>query len=94
MISGSRGIEYSVFGRVQGVGFRYFVQDIALKNGLTGWVQNALDGSVDGYAHGSVATIEIFIEMLHEGPLLSRVDRVVVNDQPAPCDEKGFAIRA
>ena len=45
---------YVVSGRVQGVGFRYFTQDTALHEGVTGWVRNLPDGRVEALVEGDV----------------------------------------
>jgi len=44
-------------GRVQGVGFRYFTQEIALREGVTGWVRNRSDGCVEVYIEGEAETV-------------------------------------
>ena len=51
-------------GRVQGVGFRFFVQQNALEIGLTGWVRNMEDGSVEMEVHGAPANILSHLEAL------------------------------
>ena len=63
-----------VRGRVQGVGFRYFALDTAQNLGLVGWVRNLPDGTVEAYAEGNKRTLESWIDHLHQGPSLSRVD--------------------
>lgn len=67
---------YEVFGRVQGVGFRYFVHHTAVRLGLSGWVRNRRDGSVEALAEGSGDTLAQFREALTEGPSMSSVTRV------------------
>jgi len=63
-------------GRVQGVGYRYFVLDRAHDLGLEGWVANESDGSVRCRAEGARATLERLLTMLQEGPPGARVDRI------------------
>ena len=59
------------------VGFRYFVVDEARRLGLSGWVRNGDDGrSVEVEAEGPPADLERLLELLHQGPFGSRVDRV------------------
>lgn len=65
-----------VTGRVQGVGFRYFTRKMAIRLGLTGWVRNEPDGSVEVVAEGSREALEALLEAIHEGPPTSRVDHV------------------
>ncbi|MCH8039270.1 MAG: acylphosphatase [Nitrospinae bacterium] len=63
-------------GRVQGVGYRAFVQAQAVKRDLTGWVRNLADGGVESEAEGNRRAVEGFIEALKAGPYLSRVEHV------------------
>ena len=65
-----------VHGDVQGVGFRYFVQRKAQQLGLSGWVRNNDDGTVELVAEGSREQLEQLKRTLDEGPRLARVDRV------------------
>jgi acylphosphatase len=82
-----------VKGRVQGVGFRYFTRDRALVYGLTGWVRNLPDGSVEFEAQGAAENIDAFAAAIREGPGLSQVTDMSVNDLPLEESEKGFEIR-
>ena len=63
-----------VKGRVQGVGFRAFVQQNAIQIGVTGWVRNVGYGTVEAVAEGSKEQIDDFLRMVKRGPLASRVD--------------------
>ncbi len=67
---------YIVKGRVQGVGFRWFVEREANQLGLKGWVRNSLDGSVEVLAVGSPGQLSVLRRKLQEGPRASRVDTV------------------
>lgn len=67
---------FLVTGRVQGVGFRFAAQAYALQLGLTGWVRNVLDGSVEILAEGTESSLISFEEWLCQGPPLSRIDKV------------------
>ena len=60
-------------GRVQGVGFRFFVREQAARYSLTGWVKNLPDGTVEILAEGEKDILEIFIERVREGSFLIRV---------------------
>jgi len=83
---------YLVSGRVQGVGFRFFVEHIAYELGIKGWVRNLPDGRVEVYAIGSPEQLDELKKQLWEGPPLARVDNVV--EQPAPLERcHGFQIR-
>ena len=64
----------TVFGVVQGVGFRWYVRGRALRHGLTGRAANRPDGAVDIEAEGDRASLERFLETLREGP--GRVARI------------------
>ena len=63
-----------VQGRVQGVGFRAFVQQNAAQIGVTGWVRNVGYDTVEGVAEGTKEQIEGFLQMVRRGPMGSRVD--------------------
>ncbi len=67
-----------VTGHVQGVRYRAYVEGAAVKLGLFGSVANAPDGSVIVVAQGLPDTLKEFVEYLHEGSLLSRVEGVAV----------------
>jgi acylphosphatase len=65
-----------VYGRVQGVNFRYYTQREASTRGIAGWVANRLDGSVEVVAEGEKPALHQFLAFLHRGPPSARVDRV------------------
>jgi acylphosphatase len=67
---------YIVRGRVQGVGFRWFVDHEARQLGVAGWVRNNYDGSVEALAMGSEEQLAALSRKLHQGPRASRVDDV------------------
>ena len=69
---------FIVSGRVQGVGFRAFVEARAATLGLAGWVRNRGDGTVEALAIGPPAAVEAFIAWAHRGPSNARVSRVEV----------------
>jgi acylphosphatase len=71
-------LEVTVHGRVQGVGFRYFVRTTAEALGVGGWVANAPDGTVVCVAEGPRSAVRDFARSLADGPAGSRVDRVDV----------------
>ena len=64
----------SVRGRVQGVGFRAFVEHEALKRRLGGWVRNRRDGTVEAVFEGEDAVVAAMIEACRQGPRGARVD--------------------
>ncbi|MFZ0301461.1 MAG: acylphosphatase [Terracidiphilus sp.] len=70
-------LHFLVQGRVQGVGFRWFVQREASELGLQGWVRNTEDGHVEVLAAGKPADLDELRASLRSGPRGSRVDRVI-----------------
>jgi acylphosphatase len=84
---------YRVTGRVQGVGFRYFVWREAEVLGIDGWVRNCADGTVEALARGSTHDLDRFQNRLEEGPRWSRVTSVAVTDEPDQAVSDGFEIR-
>ena len=83
---------YIVRGRVQGVGFRYFVQSEAQTLGVTGWVRNNPDGAVEVLASGSAEQLAALHGRLRTGPRAARVDQVDVEPTQAPPKLKSFRI--
>lgn len=75
---GRRGaaLHVRIEGRVQGVGFRWFVREAAVGLGLAGWVRNLPDGAVEVLAAGGAAAIATLRERLAAGPPGARVDRL------------------
>ncbi len=69
-------------GRVQGVGFRFFVQHTGNRLGVVGNVRNCPDGTVEIVVEGSDRKIAEFIRQVEKGPSLARVQRVDVVDIP------------
>ena len=66
-----------ITGRVQGVGFRYFTLNGALKLGLEGWVKNMADGSVLVHVRGPVDKLDLFRAHVRKGPVFGRVDDLI-----------------
>jgi acylphosphatase len=71
-----RIVRLLIHGRVQGIGFRAFVEDRAVANGVEGWVRNRLDGSVEAVVTGDEAAMEAMLAALRQGPPVARIDRV------------------
>jgi acylphosphatase len=69
-----------VRGRVQGVGFRAFVEDEATRRNITGWVRNRRDGTVEALFSGSDETVADMIAACRKGPLGARVDSIYERD--------------
>jgi len=77
---------------VQGVGFRYFVRDLAARAGLAGWVANRPDGSVECVAQGPRPELERLLDALREGPPWADVSTVEVDWLPPGSDLDGFGV--
>ena len=84
---------YLVSGRVQGVGFRFFAEAVALREGLHGWVRNLQDGRVEALAEGEREAIERFEQAMRHGPPGARVERVEVDETVPSGRESGFTTR-
>jgi acylphosphatase len=87
-------LEATVRGRVQGVGFRYWVVRRATDLGVTGWVANELDGSVHCVAEGPIAALDQLEELLRRGPIGAIVEDVQVVRMPAAGSFTGFGVRS
>ena len=72
-------VKMKITGKVQGVGFRYFVLRQAQKLGINGWVSNKYNGDVEALAQGEKADLEQFIAKVKEGPSFSRVEDISLN---------------
>ena len=84
---------YLVNGRVQGVGFRFFAEEAAAREGLHGWVQNLPDGRVEITAEGDAEALERFERRIRQGPRGARVEDVEIDEQAATGRNTGFHIR-
>ena len=80
-------------GRVQGVGFRFFVQSNAKAMGVTGWVKNMSDGSVTMELQGDAQVIERLMSKIQRGNDWIRVTKFEIGDVPVVKGENKFAIR-
>jgi acylphosphatase len=77
----------TIRGRVQGVGFRAWVEHEALRRGLEGWVRNRRDGSVEAVFAGAAEVVTSMIAACRDGPSLSGVD--TVDEHEASADDLG-----
>lgn len=86
--------QFFVFGRVQGVGFRFFTLQEAKQIGVTGYVKNREDGSVAVVAQGCEAQIQQLRLCLSKGPRTSQVERVIEQNYQANERFEQFIIKA
>lgn len=93
-VPGLARVDATVVGRVQGVGFRWFVLDVARGLDLRGWVANDLDGSVRCVAEGPRPALEALVEELGRGPLNADVERVIPRWGPPAGTLGPFEIRS
>ncbi len=82
-----------VTGRVQGVYFRAFTQEEAIRLQLTGWVRNLASGEVETLICGPVERIDQMLAWLASGSPQSRVDQVTVTETPCAYPLASFTIR-
>jgi acylphosphatase len=75
------------------VGFRYFAQDAARREGLHGYVANQDDGTVEVKAEGEAEALERFERALRRGPSRSRVEHVLIDEVAPGQGNTGFLIR-
>ena len=83
-----------VHGRVQGVGFRYFVLECANRLALAGWARNRFDGSVEVVAEGTMDQLENLVADLQRGSRSSNVERVETHFSAASGEFERFSIRS
>lgn len=86
-----RARRFLIRGKVQGVGFRYFALRQAHAAGVSGYVRNQPDGSVEVWAEGRAVALDAYETDLRQGPTFSRVEDVTV-ECAASRGERGFRI--
>ncbi len=79
-----------VRGRVQGVGYRDGMIGVAAAAGVTGWVRNRRDGTVEALVAGAPDAVQQVIAWCRDGPRYARVDGIDIVDAPAPGTQDGF----
>lgn len=76
-------LHLQILGRVQGVGFRESMRVEAERLGVTGWVSNRADGSVEAMIQGPSVAVSALLDWVKIGPSMARVDRVIASESPA-----------
>jgi acylphosphatase len=90
---GAKRLHVFVTGRVQGVGFRNFVEREARVLGVKGWVKNLPDGRVEAAIEGSAITVAALLEKVKSGPRSAKVENVDVKEEAPQGDFEQFEIR-
>ena len=72
----SRAVQLAIVGRVQGVGYRDWAVKMGRRLGLSGWVRNRIDGSVEAVIAGEEPVVARMIELCRQCPPLAQVDRI------------------
>ncbi len=89
-------VHFYVYGRVQGVGYRAWCVRQAQHFGLSGWVRNRIDGSVEVLAKGENSAVTIFVDTCKKGPLWANVTAlspVAVPNAHVPIIEEGVFVQ-
>ncbi|WP_127472919.1 acylphosphatase [Microbacterium sulfonylureivorans] len=87
-----RRVHVVVRGDVQGVGYRYTMRMVAREAGVTGWVRNRRDGTVEAEVEGDDGQVDEVLAWMAEGPPGSRVAEATVTDAP-PAGDRSFEVR-
>ena len=89
-----RRVHVIVDGSVQGVGYRYTMRMVAREAGVTGWVRNRRDGTVEAEVEGSGTQVDEVLAWMAEGPPGSSVTSARVTELDATTSESSFEVRA
>ena len=81
-----------ITGRVQGVGFRYWLYKTAARNNINGWVKNKISGEVEALLIGNAVKIDNLIKLCEKGPSSSKVIKVEVQNYKKEYLKKSFEI--
>jgi acylphosphatase len=92
-MSGKKRVHVIVEGRVQGVFFRAYTSDEAKKLGLTGWVRNRPEGTVEAVVEGDVGAVDTMLRWFNQGSPGSRVTDVKVQEKSSIDDMNSFEIQ-
>ena len=81
-----------ISGKVQGVGFRYWIQNLAINNNIVGWVKNKLSGDVEALIIGQEKEVQKLIKQCKIGPSLAIIQNIQINDCDQDYSKEGFNI--
>jgi acylphosphatase len=91
MAAAQRTVRVRITGRVQGVGYRVWVEGEAISRDLNGWVRNKRDGSVEALFSGDPANVADMLTACREGPPLAIVNAVDLTETTEPAG-RGFRV--
>ncbi len=89
--AGRRTVRVRIEGGVQGVGYRYWTERVAAELGLTGWVRNRRDGSVEALFAGTADDVAQMLERCKDGPRAARVTAVEIVEEGGEAPN-GFSV--
>ena len=81
-----------IIGKVQGVGFRYWLYEKAIKKNIRGWVKNKITGEVEALLIGNDKDVNEVIKQCEKGPYSSNVTQVIIQDYKQEYSKKSFDI--
>ena len=81
-----------ISGKVQGVGFRYWMKNLAINNNNYGWVKNKMSGDVEALIIGEEKDVQKLIKLCEIGPSSATIQNIQINDYNQNYSEKGFNI--
>ena len=81
-----------ISGKVQGVGFRYWMQNFAVNNNISGWVRNKSSGDVEALIIGQEKEVQKIIKQCKIGPSLATIQNIQINDYDQDYLKEGFNI--
>jgi acylphosphatase len=89
----TRTVRAIISGRVQGVGYRAWVEEQATRRGLAGWVRNRRDGAVEALFSGADETVDAMLDACRHGPRAAVVTHVGVTEEGLEPPRKTFEVR-
>jgi len=88
-----KAVGVRIFGRVQGVSFRYYAYQEGLRLGVKGWVRNRMDGTVEGMFQGSADQVDAMVRWCSKGSPMAEVSRVEEKAIAVNKELEGFNVR-